>query len=142
MKIIEQSFKLIKESNRKCQLYIGITDYYNPLKNHYISPYINRKIMMDNKIRQFISKYNINNKKLCYKIIKIKNIFGISLINNYKYIIVSEDTKKNAILINKIRKLNNKNKIKIITIPLELDNSNTPISTTNILNNIKRYVIN
>ena len=98
--------------------------------------------MMDNKIKSFISKYNINNKKLCYKIIKIKNIFGISLINNYKYIIVSEDTKKNAILINKIRKLNNKNKIKIITIPLELDNSNTPISTTNILNNIKRYVIN
>lgn len=93
------------------------------------------------KINELLLKYKINKKKFCYKIIKIKNIFGISLFSTYKYIIVSEDTKKNAYIINKIRTINHKKKISIITIPLELDENKKIISTTNILKSKEKNIM-
>lgn len=95
---------------------------------------------MKEAIKIILTKFNISKNKLYYKIIRLNTFFGISLSKNYNYLIVSSETKKNAILINKIRCKNNKKKIKIKEIKMELDDNLNTISTTRILNNeITKY---
>lgn len=67
------------------------------------------------------------------RIIKIENKFGPTLKENFDYIVVSPETYKNAVLINKKRKKRNKKPIKIVKIKFVLAEDGKPISSTRIL---------
>lgn len=134
--LITEVFNLIKNSNKKCILYFGLTDEKIYNKKHRISPFLERKKKIIEILNKFKFKLKISNQKLEYLIIKIYSFIGISLLRYYNYIIVSTETKKNAILINKIRNLTFKKKIKIIEKKMKLDINGIPISTTNILNKL------
>lgn len=71
--------------------------------------------------------------KIKPKIIKIKDKFGPTLKEDFDYIVVSPETYKTALLINKKRKKLNKKPLKIVTIKLVLAKDRKPISSTRIL---------
>jgi len=67
------------------------------------------------------------------KIIKIEDKFGSTLKEDFDYIVVSPETYKTAILINKKRQKRNKKPIKIVKIKFVLVRDGKPISATRIL---------
>ena len=67
------------------------------------------------------------------KIIKIEDKFGSTLKEDFDYIVVSPETYKTAILINKKRQKRNKKPIKIVKIKFVLAKDGKPISSTRIL---------
>lgn len=67
------------------------------------------------------------------KIIKIEDKFGSTLKEDFDYIVVSPETYKTAILINKKRQKRNKKPIKIVKIKFVLARDGKPISSTRIL---------
>lgn len=67
------------------------------------------------------------------KIKKIEDKFGVTLEEDFDYIVVSSDTYKTAVLINKERQKKGKKPIKIIKIELVLTKDGKPISATKIL---------
>lgn len=95
--------------------------------------------MKSRKIRKFadrkkeLKNYIEKNLKKRAEIIKINNIFGPTLKEEFDYIVVSPETLKNANIINKERKKLNKKSIKIIKIPFVLAEDKKPISCTRIL---------
>lgn len=67
------------------------------------------------------------------KVVKIKDKFGLTLEKGFDYIVVSPETYKTAILINKERQKRNKKPIKIAKIKFVLAQDRKPISATRIL---------
>ena len=67
------------------------------------------------------------------KIVKIEDKFGTTLKENFDFIVVSPETYKTALLINKEREKRNKKPIKIVKIDFILANDGKPISSTRIL---------
>ena len=67
------------------------------------------------------------------RIAKIEDKFGPALRENFDYIVVSPETYKTALLINKKRQERNKKLIKIIEIEFVLAKDGKPISSTRIL---------
>jgi len=67
------------------------------------------------------------------KIVKIENKFGFTLEKDFDYIVVSPETYKTAILINKKRQKRNKKPIKIVKIKFVLAKDGKPISSKRIL---------
>jgi len=67
------------------------------------------------------------------KIVKIGNKFGFTLEKDFDYIVVSPETYKTAIEINKERQKRNKKPIKIAKIKFVLAEDGKPISSTRIL---------
>jgi len=67
------------------------------------------------------------------KIVKIKNKFGFTLEKDFNYIVVSPETYKTAVKINKKRQKRNKKPIKIVKIKFILAEDGKPISATRIL---------
>ncbi len=72
------------------------------------------------------------------KIIKIKDKFGPTLKETFDYIVVSPETYKTALLINRQRQKSNKEPIKIIKIKFVLDKDRKPISSTAELSKARR----
>jgi len=64
---------------------------------------------------------------------KIENKFGPTLKRDFDFIVVSPETYKNAVLINKERRKINKKPIKIIKIKFVLGKNGKPLSSTGIL---------
>ena len=67
------------------------------------------------------------------KIVKIEDKFGPTLKEDFDYIVVSPETYKTAVLINKKRQKINKKPLKIVTIKSVLAEDRKPISSTRIL---------
>lgn len=67
------------------------------------------------------------------KIVKIEDKFGLTPKEDFDYIVVSPETYKTAVLINKKRQKTNKKPIKIVKINFVLDKDGKPISATKIL---------
>jgi len=108
------------------KLFIGITT--GKLLEHktFQIPYEKRK----EQLRRYLDHENITN----YEIIPIESKEGLAVDGSYDVIIVSPETEHNAQMINEKRKKNNKNPLRIITIPHVLAEDNKPISATRILN--------
>ena len=68
-----------------------------------------------------------------YKIKKIEDKFGPTLKEDFDYIVVSPETYKTALLINKKRQKIKKKPIKIVKIKFVLGENGKPISTTRII---------
>jgi len=95
---------------------------------------IKRREVKDFKYRKkelegFITK----NFSIKSKIIKIEDKFGLTLGEDFDYIVVSPKTYKTAVLINKKRQKTNKKPIKIVKIKFILAQDKKPISSTRIL---------
>ena len=67
------------------------------------------------------------------KIVKIEDKFGPTLKEDFDYIVVSPETYKTALLINKERQKRNKKPIKIVKINFALAKDKKPIFSTRIL---------
>ena len=67
------------------------------------------------------------------KIVKIENKFGLTLKEDFDYIVVSPKTYKTAVLINKKRQTRNKRPLKIVKIKFILAQDRKPISSARIL---------
>ena len=95
---------------------------------------IKRREVKDFKYRKkeledFITK----NFSIKSKIIKIEDKFGLTLGEDFDYIVVSPKTYKTAVLINKKRQKTNKKPIKIVKIKFILAQDRKPISSARIL---------
>ncbi len=73
--------------------------------------------------------------KIKPEIVKIEDKFGPTLKKDFDYIIVSPETYKTAVLVNKKRQKRNKKPIKIIKIKFVLAKDGKPISASRILKN-------
>jgi len=71
-----------------------------------------------------------------FKIIKIKNKFGPTIKEDFDYIVVSPETYKTALLINKERQKKGRKNIKIVKIKFILAKDGQPISATRILKGV------
>lgn len=71
--------------------------------------------------------------KVRSEIVRIEDKFGPTLNKDFDYIVVSPETYKTALLINKERQKRNKKPIKIIKIKFVLAKDGKPISTSRIL---------
>ena len=108
-------------------VFIGLTSG-DLLKNKgKIKPFDERR----KEIKNYLSDKNL----MKYAKIKaIKNKFGPTLEEDFDAIVVSPETKKTAIEINKIREQRGKHPIKIFQIPFVLAKDGKPISSTRIAN--------
>lgn len=99
------------------------------------------KRMKKRKVKKFSERKN-NLEKFCFKnfsekpkIKKIENKFGFSIKEGFNYIVVSPETYKNAVLINKEREKKNRRPIKVVKIKFVLDKTGKPISSSNLSKN-------
>ena len=88
-----------------------------------------RKVKPFNKRKSNLEEFCLENFSAKPKIRKIEDIFGFTLREDFDYIIVSPETYKNAVLINKERQKRRKKPIKIIKIKFVLDKKGKPISS-------------
>lgn len=119
--LLEKAFSLGKVT-------IGLTSnlFAQSLKHRKVKDFKERK----KTIEEFIQKRGFKKAK----IVKINDIFGPTLKEDFDFIVVSPETKKRALIINKERKKLGKTPIKIIQIPFVLAEDKKPISCTRILN--------
>ena len=122
--LIKKAFNL---ANKNDVVYIGLSDVKLIEEKISVKPYSKRKTNLENFIKN--QKYEKN-----FEIIKITDIFGPTLNQDFDIIVVSEETYQNAVLINKERIKINKKPIKIVKIPYILAEDSKPISTTRIKN--------
>ena len=117
---------LLKRAFRLGEVFIGLTSdkMAKKLRKRKIKSFIERK----RGLRKFILKEF----KKKPEITRIENKFGFTLKENFDYIVVSPETYKNALLINKKRKKLNKRPIKIIKIKFVLAEDGKPISAERI----------
>jgi len=92
------------------------------LKRRKIRSFLQRKKELGNFIKKEFSKKA--------EIIKIEDEFGPALEGDFDYIVVSSDTYKTAVLINKKRQQKNKKLLRIIEIKMVLDKKGEPLSST------------
>lgn len=119
--------KAFEKAGKNGLVFIGIT------KGDAIK---DKKIIRNfNDRKQTIEKY-ISNKNFVssFEIKPIQDKYGPSIDRDFDAIVVSPETKKTAIEINKIRKEKNKLPLKIVEIPYVLADDNKPISSTRIRN--------
>ena len=93
-----------------------------------------RKVLDFEKRKENLESFIKKELKGEYKIIKIENEFGLTLKKDFDYIVVSPETYKTALKINKERKKRGKKPIKIVKIDFVLAEDGKPISATRILN--------
>lgn len=118
---------LIKKAYQLGEVKIGLTSdrMAKENKKRFVRPFNQRK----KTIREFIKKFfNIE-----AKIFKIENKFGPTLEEDFDYLVVSPETYKTALLINRRRKLLGKKPIKIVKINFVLAKDGKPISCTRIV---------
>jgi len=118
---------LFKKAFELGEVTIGLTSdiLAKKIKKRKFADFNQRKIgLRDFIIREF---------KIKPKILKIEDKFGPTLKEDFDYIIVSPETYKTALLINKERWERNKKLIEIVEINFVLAEDKKPISSTRIL---------
>ena len=120
--------EFLKKAFSLGNVFIGLTSdkMANETKKRKVLAFENRKKELEN----FINK----NFKNSFIIGKIEDVFGPTLKEDFDRIVVSPETHKTAVFINKERKRLNKKSIKIIQIEYILAKDKKPISSTRILN--------
>jgi len=83
------------------------------------------------KLEEYLIENGYENNSI---IVPIKSKFGLTLDEDFDAIVISPETEKIAIQINKERMLRNKNQLKIIKVPFVLAEDGKPISSTRINN--------
>ena len=118
---------LLRRAFKLGQVTIGLTSnlFAKKLKKRRIKDFRQRKRILADFIRKEF--------KTLSKIIKIEDKFGPTLERDFDYIVVSPETYKNALLINRKRKKVNKKSIKNIKIKLVLGRDGKPISSSKTL---------
>jgi pantetheine-phosphate adenylyltransferase len=118
---------LLKKAFGLGRVTIGLTsDFFaQSLKKRKVRPYFERK----EKLEEFIK----NEIKKDFQILKIKDIFGPTLKEDFDLIVVSPETYQNALKINYQRKKIGKAPIEIFKIDFVLAQDGKPISSTRIL---------
>jgi len=114
-KLIERAFEIGD------YVTIGITA--DGFKSGVSRNYAERKRLVENFARQF---------KKRYQIVEIYDIYGPSLEDNYDAIVVSPETYKNAVKINRKREKIGLKPMKIVTIPMVFAEDLIPISSSRI----------
>jgi len=117
---------ILKEAFNLGKVTIGLTsdDFTKKLKKSDVAPFSERK----KNLKSFI--FEKFKKKA--KIVKIEDIFGPTLKEDFDFLVVSSETLKNALKINKERKRLGKKPIKIVKIKMVLAKDGKPISSTRI----------
>jgi len=123
-RLIMKAFSLAKKNGF---VFIGLSDEKLIEKKRNLKEYNKRKKQLNN----FLKKQDFKSK---YIIKKITDIYGPTLKEDFDIIVVSEESVKNAELINQKRKKLGKKPIKIEKIPYVLAEDGLPISTTRIKN--------
>lgn len=82
----------------------------------------------EKELRDFVKKEF----KIAPEIIKIEDKFGFAVKKDFDYIVVSPETHKTALLINKERRKRNKKPLKIVKIKFVLAKDKKPITSTRI----------
>lgn len=115
---------LLKRAFNLGRVSIGLTSgiFAQKLKKRKVKSFKERK----KRLEDFIKKEF----KVLSKIIKIEDKFGFAPDGDFDYIVVSPETHKTALLINKKRQKADKKPIKIIKIKFVLDKDGKPISST------------
>ncbi|MBI4101399.1 MAG: pantetheine-phosphate adenylyltransferase [Candidatus Nealsonbacteria bacterium] len=90
-----------------------------------------RRIRSFKERKKDLEKF-IKNFPVSAKIIKIEDKFGPTLKEDFDYIVVSSETYKNALLINRERKKIGKTPIKVVKIKFILGRDGQPVSATKI----------
>jgi len=118
---------LLKEAFSLGDTFIGLTSdkMAKERKDRKIESYIKRKENLEN----FAKKEGVK-----IKIKKIEDEIGFTLDDDFDYLVVSEETQKNANKINELRSKKRLPKIKTKKISLVLAEDNKPISSTRIFN--------
>lgn len=94
----------------------------------------NRKVKKFKERKKTLEKFIQTRSFLKARILKISDIFGPTLKEDFDFIVVSPETRKRAMIINQERKKRGKPSIKIVQIPFVLAEDGKPISCTRILN--------
>jgi pantetheine-phosphate adenylyltransferase len=117
---------LLKKAFELGKVTIGLTSnkFAQKLKKRRITPFKERKKNLENFVKEKFSKR--------VRIIKINDIFGPTLKEDFDFIVVSEETFKNALKINQKRKKLKKPEIKIVKIEMILAEDKKPISCARI----------
>ena len=105
---------------------IGLTSdqFAEKLKKRKVEKFSERKRNLENFILKKFKKRT--------KIVKINNIFGPTLKEDFDFLVVSSETLKNALKINKEREKLGKRPIKIVKVKMVLAEDGKPISSTRI----------
>ena len=122
--LIKKAFEVIGESGT---VFIGLAkgDLVRNKKN--IRPFHMRK----RELKKFLINKGFNNQAV---IVPITNKYGLTLDEDFDAIVISPETEKIAIQINKKRILKGKKPLKIIKIPYILAEDDKPISSTRVKN--------
>ncbi len=108
------------------EVFIGLTS--NAMARKFKKREVKDFNLRKNELEDFIKKeFNVNP-----KIVKIEDKFGPTLKKDFDYIVVSPETYKTAVLINKKRQKINKKPIKIVKIKFVLAKDGKPISSRRI----------
>jgi len=118
---------LLKKAFGLGEVFIGLTSdrLAFQIKKRRVKPFKERKKNLEKKIKEIFSRKA--------KIFKIEDEYGTTLKEDFDYLVVSPETEKTAVLINKKRKLMNKKQIKIVKVEFVLAQDKKPISDTRIL---------
>jgi len=129
---------LLRRAFKLGQTTIGLTSdiFAQKLKRRKVKDFKERKKELTDFTKPPHLKYRRGG-KVQVKIIKIENKFGPTLDKNFDYIVVSSETYKTALLINKERQKANKKPIKIVKINFVLDKDGKLFSATKLLKNKK-----
>lgn len=119
---------LLKKAFELGKVTIGLTSdkFAERIKKRKVKDFLKRK--------KEIQKFVLKNFGKMAKIVKIDDIFGPTLKENFDYIIVSPETYKNAVKINEKRRKLRKPPIKIVKIDFVLAEDKKIISCSRILN--------
>ena len=89
------------------------------------------KRIQEYELEEYLKEKGYNNRVI---IVPIKNRYGLTLDKEFDAIVISPETEKTAIQINKERILRGKSQLKIIKVPFVLAEDGKPISSTRINN--------
>jgi pantetheine-phosphate adenylyltransferase len=119
---------LFKKAFGLGEVTIGLTSdrFAEKLKKRKVNKFLERKRNLERFIFEKFKKKA--------KIVKIKDIFGPTLKEDFDFLVVSSQTFKNGLKINKERKKLGKRPIKIVKVKMVLAEDGKPISSTRIKN--------
>jgi pantetheine-phosphate adenylyltransferase len=119
---------LLKKAFGLGEVTVGLTSdrFAEKMRKRKVEEFSERK----RKLEEFIFKKF----KKKAKIVKIEDIFGPTLNEDFDFLVVSPETFKNAIKINRVREKLGKKPIKIVKVKMFLAEDGKPISSTRIKN--------
>jgi pantetheine-phosphate adenylyltransferase len=119
---------LIGKAFEEGEVYLGLTsnEMAQEMKNREVDDFEKRQQALEEYVSQELSKE--------IEIKKIDDLFGFAVDQELDAIIVSPETKKNALLINAKRQETGKNALEVLRIDLVLADDGQPISSTRIRN--------